>query len=45
MAEQLPIPHDYGTLASIANQAVRWRDEGVDEVIILDYLMGPSRAA
>jgi alkanesulfonate monooxygenase SsuD/methylene tetrahydromethanopterin reductase-like flavin-dependent oxidoreductase (luciferase family) len=39
MAEQLPFPMIYGTPARIADQAARWRDEGVDEVIIPDFLM------
>jgi alkanesulfonate monooxygenase SsuD/methylene tetrahydromethanopterin reductase-like flavin-dependent oxidoreductase (luciferase family) len=39
MAKQLPLPMIYGTPERIADQAAQWRDEGVDEVIIPDYLM------
>jgi alkanesulfonate monooxygenase SsuD/methylene tetrahydromethanopterin reductase-like flavin-dependent oxidoreductase (luciferase family) len=44
MAKQLPFPMIYGTPERIADQAARWRDEGVDEMIIPDYLLPHGRA-
>ena len=44
MAKQLPFPMIYGTPERIADQAARWRDVGVDEVIIPDYLLPHGRA-
>jgi alkanesulfonate monooxygenase SsuD/methylene tetrahydromethanopterin reductase-like flavin-dependent oxidoreductase (luciferase family) len=39
IAKQLPFPMIYGTPDRIADQVARWLDEGVDEVIIPDYLL------
>ncbi len=39
IAEKSPLPVIYGTTARIVEAVARWRDEGVDEVIIPDRAM------
>ena len=34
----------YGTPARIADAAARWRDEGVDELLIPDYVLPTGNA-
>jgi alkanesulfonate monooxygenase SsuD/methylene tetrahydromethanopterin reductase-like flavin-dependent oxidoreductase (luciferase family) len=43
IAEKAPLPVIYGTPARIADAVARWRDEGVDEVIIPDRAMPADR--
>jgi alkanesulfonate monooxygenase SsuD/methylene tetrahydromethanopterin reductase-like flavin-dependent oxidoreductase (luciferase family) len=44
MAEKSPFPMIYGTPARIADAAARWRDEGVDELLIPDYALPTGNA-
>jgi alkanesulfonate monooxygenase SsuD/methylene tetrahydromethanopterin reductase-like flavin-dependent oxidoreductase (luciferase family) len=44
MAEHSEFPMIYGTPARIADAAARWRDEGVDELLIPDYVLPTGNA-
>ena len=38
-ADKVPMPVVHGSAARIADEMARWRDEGVDEIIIPDRAM------
>ncbi len=42
-AAKLPLPVVHGSPARIAEQVARWRDEGVDEVIVPDRSLGTGQ--